>query len=135
MPERIKGNKITFSDLETPKEKNKAEEFSKAIRQAQGFSDLFPIVEEHSTKETFKSEDLTVTATLAKNAKRDSAKKEVNNPNKPKRLGLYKTSSQIFDRVTPFPTQSLSTKNSVVETEYFNDKSDNDVTDVYLDNS
>lgn len=46
MPERIKVDKITFSDLQTPQEKSKLPELKAKQNDIQGFSDLFPIVEE-----------------------------------------------------------------------------------------
>lgn len=65
---------------------------------------------------------MTVTATLANNKKEDSKNQKGNLALNHKKLGLYKASSQIFGISSPTSALSLSTKNSIVETEYFKEK-------------
>ena len=51
MPKYSKKNKITYSDLQTPKEKSKLDDSKEMLSSVQCFSDLFPIVEENDKKQ------------------------------------------------------------------------------------
>lgn len=92
MPSKIKTNKITFSDLETPQERNKPEDLKNKIRNAQGFSDLHPIVEESSKNIPTNIQDHQQTKQLE--IKISSAVKK-------QRIGLFKASSQMIDAESP----------------------------------
>jgi site-specific DNA-cytosine methylase len=93
MPEKIKSNKITFSDLETPQERTKVGAFADKDKKLQGFSDLFPIAEEAS-----KNTPSAKPSPAPTSERKDSMiSAKVSKAVKQKKPALYKASSQILD--------------------------------------
>lgn len=101
MPVKIKSNKITFSDVETPQEKDKNPERRAKIASAQCFSDLHPIVEEttkHPNEDSTKStEELVFECEKPINSINDSSSKTNLKHMSDRKHKFYKASSQIYD--------------------------------------
>jgi hypothetical protein len=96
MPKKIKTNKISFSDLETPQERGKDSSLKVKVANVQGFSDLFPIVEETQKDSQAPSQNLdSVDHKTYQNG--DTSKMIQDAIKNNRRLGLYKASSTSID--------------------------------------
>ena len=93
MPEKIKSNKISFSDLETPQERSKISTLADKEKKLQGFSDLFPIAEEASKNTPSAKPDPAPVSSVKDSLISSKITKAV----KGKKPALYKASSQILD--------------------------------------
>lgn len=109
MPTKIKTNKISFSDLETPQEKRKPVELRSKIANAQCFSDLHPIVEESAKKKKLDktAEDETIPQETNQSKGKEDISKAIHRAVKNKKLGFYKASSQMWDSDSPTNSKNL----------------------------
>ena len=128
MPARVKSNKISFSDLETPKEVEKVTSNRAKMKQVQGFSDLYPIVEEQSkSKLTSRKIEIANETQFKteKKAKKSTITKQIHNSIGKYKFGCSKTS---FEKIYTYKIDknnggnlinfknSMSSKNKLIVT-------------------
>lgn len=97
MPAKIKTNKISFSDLETPQEKRKPVELRNKLANAQCFSDLHPIVEESAKEKKLAKNcgEQSIPQEPNQSKSKEDISKAIHRAVKNKKLGFYKASSQM----------------------------------------
>lgn len=112
MPPIVKTNKVTYSDLETPKEIDKDPVIAKKAKEIQGFSDLYPIAEEQTKGKVKNKRNGSQTSNSKKQSSRKGSNTKMNNAVSRGKIGFSKASSDILKLNSPSEETSVKKKNS-----------------------